>query len=81
MLNLSQEANAMSMPGMKPIWYFVGLMLLVMGTLTLAAGVYQVINPPSVKTVLAETHPNIWWGAVIAVFGGGMYLKTRKQSA
>jgi hypothetical protein len=66
---------------MKPIWYFVGLMLLMMGSLIALGGVYDLINPPAVKTVLGETHPNLWWGAVMALFGGGLYWRSRKESA
>jgi divalent metal cation (Fe/Co/Zn/Cd) transporter len=69
----------MSEHKMKPIWYFVGLILLVMGGLIFLSGLYQIIHPPTTTTVLAETHPNIWWGALMIVFGGMMYLKTRKQ--
>lgn len=69
----------MSEHKMKPIWYFVGLILLVMGSLIFLSGIYQFIFPPIAKTVLSETHPNIWWGAVICVFGGIMFLKTRKH--
>ena len=71
----------MSEHEMKPIWYFVGLILLVSGVLITATGIYELVNPPAVKTVLAETHPGIWWGMVMMVFGGIMYFKTRKQSA
>jgi hypothetical protein len=67
--------------GMKPIWYFVGLILLSMGIIISLSGIYHLIVPPITKTVLAETHPDIWWGAVMAVFGAVMFLKTRKQSA
>ena len=74
------EKKIMSEHKMKPIWYFVGLILLVMGGLVLCSGLYQIIYPPLVKTVLAETHPNIWWGSIMVIFGGGMYLKTRKQT-
>ena len=70
----------MSEKGMKPIWYFVGLILLVIGGLVFCSGIYQFFNPPAVKTVLAETHPNIWWGGFMIIFGGGMYLKMRKQT-
>ena len=66
---------------MKPIWYFVGLMLLVMGALILLNGIYQFISPSETTTVLGETYPAIWWGAVMVLFGGVMFLKTRKQSA
>jgi divalent metal cation (Fe/Co/Zn/Cd) transporter len=69
----------MSEHAMKPIWYFVGLILTIMGTLIMLSGIYQLISPPALKTVLAETHPDIWWGAVMIAFGGTMYLKTRKQ--
>jgi divalent metal cation (Fe/Co/Zn/Cd) transporter len=70
----------MSEHAMKPIWYFVGLILTIMGALIMLSGIYQLISPPEVKTVLAETHPDIWWGAVMILFGATMYLKTRKQS-
>ena len=70
----------MSEHQMKPIWYFVGLMLLVMGVLVLLSGIYEAVNPPEVHTVLGETYPGIWWGAVMVLFGGGLFWKTRKQS-
>ena len=70
----------MTEQGMKPIWYFVGLLLLVIGTLILTTGIYQLLSPPSTHTVLGETHPDLWWGAIMVLFGGFMYLKTRKQS-
>ena len=70
----------MSEHKMKPIWYFVGLILSVMGGLIFLSGLYQLINPPAATTVLAETHPNLWWGALMVAFGGVMYLKTRKQT-
>jgi FtsH-binding integral membrane protein len=65
---------------MKPIWYFVGLILLVMGGIIFLSGIYNLFNPPAVKTVLANTHPDIWWGAIMVVFGGGMFLKTKNQT-
>jgi hypothetical protein len=70
----------MSEHKMKPIWYFVGLILIVTGALIFFSGIYQIIEPPAVKTVLAEIHPNVWWGGFMIVFGGGMYLSARKQS-
>jgi FtsH-binding integral membrane protein len=70
----------MSEHQMKPIWFFVGLILLVMGGLIFLSGLYQLIIPPKTTTVLAEIHPNLWWGALMAAFGGMMYFKTRKQT-
>jgi divalent metal cation (Fe/Co/Zn/Cd) transporter len=65
---------------MKPIWYFVGLILLVMGGIILLTGIYQLINPPERTTVLSNIHPNIWWGAVMLLIGGILFWKTRKQT-
>ena len=65
---------------MKPIWYFVGLILLVMGGIILLTGIYQLINPPERTTVLSNIHPNIWWGAMMLLFGGILFWKTRKQT-
>ena len=70
----------MSEHQMKPIWYFVGLILLVIGGLIVLSGIYQLAYPPATTTVLAETHPNLWWGSLMVVFGGVVFLKTRKQT-
>jgi len=63
---------------MKPIWYFVGLILLAIGAIILLSGIYLVINPPETKTVLYDTHPNIWWGMIMLIFGAILYVKNRK---
>ncbi len=54
---------------MKPIWYFVGLLLLCMGAIITLTGIYQVFNPPAQKTVLAHLHPSLWWGGIMATAG------------
>jgi hypothetical protein len=69
------EAEA---PKMKSIWYFVGLVLLVMGSLVFLAGLLEFIAPSERHTVLAETHPGVWWGAVMIVAGTIYFLKNRK---
>jgi hypothetical protein len=70
----------MSEHKMKSIWYFVGLILVVMGGLIFLSGLYQLSYPPTTKTVLAEIHPNLWWGTLMIAFGGVMYFKSRKQT-
>ncbi len=49
-----------------PIWFFVGLILTVYGLLVLGSGVVG----ESGNTVLASTHPALWWGAIMTVAGG-----------
>ncbi len=48
-----------------PIWFFVGVILLVFGVLVLAGDFVGERRP----TVLAETRPGLWWGAIMLVAG------------
>ena len=68
----------MSEHQMKSIWYFVGLMLVIMGFIVLVSGIATALNPPETSTVLAETQPGIWWGAIMVSFGGFLFFKARK---
>ncbi len=63
---------------MKPIWYFVGLILTIMGGIIFLSGIYNLMNPPESKVVLAEKHPDIWWGAVMLIVGIIYVIKNRK---
>jgi hypothetical protein len=55
---------------MVSIWFFIGISLAVNGALILAAGVYQLINPPVVPdVVLFNLHANVGWGAVLLLIG------------
>ena len=65
---------------MKPIWYFVGLILLSMGVIIFLTGIYLLISPSQHETVLSNIHPNIWWGAIMMVFGGILFLKTKNKT-
>ncbi len=63
---------------MKPIWYFVGLILLSMGAVVLLSGLYRLIVPSSAQTVLQELRPDIWWGAIMILAGGIFFFANRK---
>ena len=52
-----------------PIWLFVGALLLIYGLLILGSGIYDLYHPPEHATVLAELHPQIWWGALLVILG------------
>jgi hypothetical protein len=55
---------------MISIWFFIGISLAVNGALILAAGIYQLVNPPAVPdVVLFNLHAGVWWGAVLLVVG------------
>ena len=65
---------------MRPIWFFVGLILLVMGGIIFLNGIYLLYNPSIKPTVLSSIHPDIWWGGLMVIFGLSMFLITRKQT-
>jgi hypothetical protein len=64
--------------GMKSIWYFVGLVLISMGSLVLLAGILDIFSPPVRTTVLANLHTSLWWGGVMLVVGLIFLFKNRK---
>ena len=64
---------------MIPVWFFVGVILLIYGVIILGTGIYEFSSPP--PTVLAKTHPAVWWGALLTVIGGiYVYLYKPKKS-
>jgi uncharacterized membrane protein YdbT with pleckstrin-like domain len=63
---------------MKPIWYFVGLMLTLMGLVIEISGLYRYFSAEHTKTVLENLHPEIWWGAIIIIAGVILLLANRK---
>jgi hypothetical protein len=67
-------------PKMKPIWYFVGLILMVMGGVILLTGLYSLfVRPLGPPKVLGSLHPDIWWGAVMTLAGVVFFLVGRKS--
>ena len=61
--------------GLKTIWYFVGIVLTVMGGLILLAGIIDAFTSAIAKTVLADLYPGIWWGGLMVVTGLIFLLK------
>jgi len=52
---------------MIPVWFFVGIILLIYGVIILAEGIYEFSSPP--PTVLSNLHPALWWGALLIILG------------
>ncbi len=59
---------------MKPIWFFVGLILLLMGGIIFLVGIYLYFHPEATNAALANTYPNLWWGGIMVVFGIALLL-------
>jgi hypothetical protein len=64
---------------MKPIWYFVGLLLTAIGIIIFVTGIYYYFVPSEHQTVLGYTHPDIWWGAIIVIAGVLFYLVNKNK--
>ncbi|MGA9364404.1 MAG: hypothetical protein WBW16_08565 [Bacteroidota bacterium] len=64
---------------MKPIWYFVGLILLSMGFIVLLTGLYILFVSKEAHTVLGELHPNVWWGAIMMIVGATFFFLHRNK--
>jgi hypothetical protein len=62
-----------------PVWFFVGLLLLVYGALIVASGIAEWRNPP--PTVLAELHAQVWWGSLMVVLGGAYIIMFRPRKS
>jgi len=52
-----------------PIWFFIGISLLVNGILIVGAGIWEIFHPPANPVVLFHFHANVWWGAVLLLLG------------
>jgi FtsH-binding integral membrane protein len=50
-----------------PVWFFVGVLLLVYGVMIFISGLVEWSHPPG--TVLAELHAPVWWGMLLIVLG------------
>jgi hypothetical protein len=50
-----------------PVWFFVGVLLLVYGVMIFISGLVEWSHPPG--TVLAELHAPVWWGMLLFVLG------------
>jgi|YelNatPaOPRAMG01_1025707.scaffolds.fasta_scaffold391726_1 hypothetical protein len=59
------------------IWWFIGTILLIYGVLITCVGIYQWMNPPlpEFRVKLWELHADVWWGALITIFGAFYFFK------
>jgi FtsH-binding integral membrane protein len=64
---------------MKSIWYFVGLLLTIMGAIITISAAYSLINPPGHPKIFSHLHPDLWWGIFMLVFGLFFAIKNRRN--
>lgn len=50
------------------IWFFVGLMLTILGLIITSTGIYYIFHPQT-RTALHELNPNLWWGLIMLTAG------------
>ena len=65
-----------------PIWFFIGVLLVVYGTMIMGYGIYEVATgfyPPGVQ--LTNLHTPIWWGGLLAALGVFYVMKFRPGRA
>jgi hypothetical protein len=58
---------------MIPVWFFVGVILLIYGVIIFCTGFSERSSPPleALKSMPHWVqHPAIWWGALLTVIGG-----------
>jgi uncharacterized membrane protein HdeD (DUF308 family) len=65
--------------GMRSIWYFVGLIMFLIGIIVFAAGIYDLMNPSDHDIKLTSLHTNIWWGALITITGIIYIIKNKNK--
>jgi hypothetical protein len=65
-----------------PIWFFIGVLLLIYGGMIFGYGIYEwqtATYPPLVQ--LTELHTPVWWGGVLALLGLFYVVKFRPGRA
>jgi len=65
---------------MKSIWYFVGLLLAVMGAVITVSAVRSPVHPPEYPKILSHLHPDLWWRILMLVFGLAFAIFNRRDT-
>jgi hypothetical protein len=66
---------------MRSIWYFVGILLTIMGAIITVSGFYALAHPPAAEKVLSQFHPDLWWGLFMLAFGIVFAMLNRGKTA
>jgi hypothetical protein len=66
---------------MKSIWYFVGLLLTIVGGIITISAIYSLVHPPAQSKIFSHLHPDLWWGIFMLVFGLLFAIFNRRGAA
>ncbi len=65
---------------MKSIWYFVGILLTIMGAIITVSAVYSFFDPPAQAKMFSHLHADLWWGLLMLIFGLLFALLNRRKT-
>lgn len=66
-----------------PIWFFIGMLLLIYGVIITGVGIYYLFNPAPPGLALQQYHPDLCWGILLLAIGGFYtfhYSPSRKKN-
>lgn len=64
-----------------PIWFFIGVLLLVYGVLILGEGFFELATGIYPPVQLTQLHTPIWWGGLMTMLGLFYVVKFRPGRA
>ena len=63
-------------PQMIPIWFFIGLIILLYGVIIAITGIVR-WGSPAAGVAMAQLHPDFWWGLLMTAIGLFYVLRFR----
>jgi hypothetical protein len=51
------------------IWFFIGVLLTIYGSMILGYGLFELATGAMANVILANLHAPIWWGALLLALG------------
>jgi len=52
-----------------PIWFFIGLLLVIYGVMIVGYGIYELASRTLANVQLANLHTPLWWGGLLLLLG------------
>jgi hypothetical protein len=62
-----------------PIWFFIGVLLLIYGAMILGYGLFELATGYLAPVELNYLHTPVWWGAILTAIGVAYCIKFRPR--